>query len=316
MLRGVVRARSVSAFSQAPHRRNRRSSAPQPFPRPPRGQYFGAWRERVAGVGGGRPGERLRSALVRSSRRTRPLHRPHQHLSPRARCPTTDPSPDSTEDGGEPEPRPFRLGDLTPFLLIRAAHPRQALITVGRHDRRRGAGRASQPRAAARSLGTVLVGQVILGWFNDLVDRKRDARHQRTGKPLSDGRLDPGTVWFCLALAVFLRASRCPWATGCTPGRRTSSGARHRPGRAAGSGCARRCAVLAAVGGDLRAAARPSSRTAAGAARSNGDPPEHAHHRAGRTASAIGVHLLTALPGLVAGQRGPACDLPPAASSR
>ena len=53
-------------------------------------------------------------------------------------------------------------------------------------------------------LGTVLVGQVILGWFNDLVDRKRDARHQRTGKPLADGRLDPGTVWFCLALAVFL----------------------------------------------------------------------------------------------------------------
>ena len=53
-------------------------------------------------------------------------------------------------------------------------------------------------------LGTVLVGQVILGWFNDLVDRSRDARHQLTGKPLADGRLDPGTVWFCLAVAVFL----------------------------------------------------------------------------------------------------------------
>ena len=53
-------------------------------------------------------------------------------------------------------------------------------------------------------LCTVLVGQVILGWFNDLVDRARDARHQRTDKPLADGRLDPGTVWFCLALAVFL----------------------------------------------------------------------------------------------------------------
>ena len=53
-------------------------------------------------------------------------------------------------------------------------------------------------------LATVLVGQVVLGWFNDLVDRTRDARHRRTGKPLADGRLDPGTVWFCLALAVFL----------------------------------------------------------------------------------------------------------------
>jgi 4-hydroxybenzoate polyprenyltransferase len=50
----------------------------------------------------------------------------------------------------------------------------------------------------------VLVGQAILGWFNDLVDRRRDARHKRQGKPLADGRLEPGTVWFCLALAVFL----------------------------------------------------------------------------------------------------------------
>jgi 4-hydroxybenzoate polyprenyltransferase len=50
----------------------------------------------------------------------------------------------------------------------------------------------------------VLVGQVVLGWFNDLVDRTRDARHARTGKPLAEGRLEPGTLWFCLALAVFL----------------------------------------------------------------------------------------------------------------
>jgi hypothetical protein len=106
-------------------------------------------------------------------------------------------------DAAEPDRAPFRIGDLTPFLLVRAAHPRQALLTaVGMALAAALAGRPS--RELLLVLGTVLVGQVILGWFNDLVDRGRDARHHRTGKPLSDGRLDPGTVWFCLALAVFL----------------------------------------------------------------------------------------------------------------
>ncbi len=127
--------------------------------------------------------------------------------------PAPDPNPDAdadadaesgaTEDSSEPEPPAFRLGNLTPFLLVRCAHPRQALITaVGMTVAAALAGRPS--RELLLILCTVLVGQVILGWFNDLVDRKRDARHQRTGKPLADGRLDPGTVWFCLALAVFL----------------------------------------------------------------------------------------------------------------
>jgi 4-hydroxybenzoate polyprenyltransferase len=118
-------------------------------------------------------------------------------------APDRDPGSDPTEDSSEPEPPPFKLGNLTPFLLIRAAHPRQALITaVGMTIAAALAGRPS--RELLLILCTVLVGQVILGWFNDLVDRKRDARHQLTGKPLADGRLDPGTVWFCLALAVFL----------------------------------------------------------------------------------------------------------------
>lgn len=107
------------------------------------------------------------------------------------------------EDGSEPERPPFTLRDLTPFLLFRAAHPRQALITaVGMTVAAALAGRPS--RELLLILGTVLVGQVVLGWFNDLVDRTRDARHARPGKPLADGRLDPGTLWFCLALAVFL----------------------------------------------------------------------------------------------------------------
>jgi 4-hydroxybenzoate polyprenyltransferase len=105
-------------------------------------------------------------------------------------------------DSGDDQ-RSFRVGDLTPFLLVRAAHPRQALVTaVGMAVAAALAGRPS--RELLLVLCTVVVGQVILGWFNDLVDRNRDARHHRTGKPLADGRLDPGTVWFCLALAVFL----------------------------------------------------------------------------------------------------------------
>ncbi len=118
--------------------------------------------------------------------------------------PMADPAPEPTvETEPEAEEPPFQLRNLAPFLLIRAAHPRQALVTaVGMAIAAALAGRPS--RELLLVLCTVLVGQVILGWFNDLVDRARDARHQRTDKPLADGRLDPGTVWFCLALAVFL----------------------------------------------------------------------------------------------------------------
>lgn len=115
------------------------------------------------------------------------------------------PAPGTGDDGddGEPDRTPFRIGDLTPVLLVRAAHPRQALVTaIGMAIAAALAGRPS--RELLLVLATVLVGQVILGWFNDLVDRRRDARHHRPGKPLADGRLDPGTVWFCLALAIFL----------------------------------------------------------------------------------------------------------------
>jgi 4-hydroxybenzoate polyprenyltransferase len=113
-----------------------------------------------------------------------------------------DDTPAPQPETDEPE-RPFRLSDLTPFLLVRAAHPRQAVVTaVAMALAAALSGRPS--RELLLVLVTVLVGQVILGWFNDLVDRAPDARHQRTGKPLADGRLEPGTVWFCLALAVFL----------------------------------------------------------------------------------------------------------------
>jgi 4-hydroxybenzoate polyprenyltransferase len=110
---------------------------------------------------------------------------------------------DAADGGPEAGRSPFRLRDLTPFLLVRAAHPRQALLTaLGITVAAALAGRPS--RELLLILVTMLVGQVVLGWFNDLVDRQRDARHHRSGKPVADGRLDPGTLWFCLALAVFL----------------------------------------------------------------------------------------------------------------
>ncbi|MFC6342704.1 hypothetical protein ACFP8W_11995, partial [Nocardioides hankookensis] len=44
----------------------------------------------------------------------------------------------------------------------------------------------------------------VLGWHNDLVDRRRDAQHLPSGKPIADGYLDPGTTWFALGCGVLL----------------------------------------------------------------------------------------------------------------
>jgi len=60
-------------------------------------------------------------------------------------------------------------------------------------------------------LATVLVGQAVLGWHNDLVDRDADATAAEAGertrpvrKPLAAGDLDPGTGWFALICGVLL----------------------------------------------------------------------------------------------------------------
>lgn len=95
------------------------------------------------------------------------------------------------------------LARFTPFLLIRAAHPRQAVLTAGAMAG--AAALAGRPgREIALVAATVLVGQAILGWHNDLVDRERDRRFRARGKPVADGRLDPGGLWFVLACGVLL----------------------------------------------------------------------------------------------------------------
>jgi 4-hydroxybenzoate polyprenyltransferase len=120
---------------------------------------------------------------------------------------------DGADDGGardgeavepvEDESQPFSLRSWGPLLLLRAAHPRQAVATaLGLMVAAALQGRPS--RELLLIFATVLVGQAILGWFNDLVDRRRDAKFQASGKPVADGRLDPGTVWFSLAVGIFV----------------------------------------------------------------------------------------------------------------
>jgi hypothetical protein len=109
----------------------------------------------------------------------------------------------ATEATEEDEDRPFSLGNLTPVLVLRAAHPRQAVVTA----LALAVAGALQGRALRELLliiATVLVGQAVLGWCNDLVDRPKDARNDAPGKPVADGRLDPGTLWFVLAVGLFV----------------------------------------------------------------------------------------------------------------
>lgn len=88
------------------------------------------------------------------------------------------------------------------LLLVRAAHPRQALATAAALGA--AAAVAGRPlREVGLVAATVLVGQALVGWSDDLTDRERDAR-RRPDKPLAQGRLDPGTVWFALTCAVLL----------------------------------------------------------------------------------------------------------------
>lgn len=87
-------------------------------------------------------------------------------------------------------------------LLVRAAHPRQALTTAALLATASAA--AGRPlREVALVALTVLVGQTILGWGDDLADRGADRRQGRD-KSLAGDRLDPGTVWFALTCAALL----------------------------------------------------------------------------------------------------------------
>lgn len=107
-----------------------------------------------------------------------------------------------TTSGKSRLPRPRMPRTLRTGLdLLVAVHPRQLVLTA--------LGVAGAAFLAGRPmtevwlvLATVALGQAVLGWHNDIVDRTSDAREERPRKPVASGRLDHGTVWFALACAV------------------------------------------------------------------------------------------------------------------
>ncbi len=111
------------------------------------------------------------------------------------RLPDSPDSPDS----------PGFLGRVrwTPLLLFQAAHAKQAIVTALAMG-----GVAVLAKRPAEEAGvvllTVLVGQTILGWHNDIVDKARDEAHQRPRKPIADGRLDPGAAWYAIIVAALI----------------------------------------------------------------------------------------------------------------
>src|SRR3546814_207783 len=98
---------------------------------------------------------------------------------------------------------PFDIGRSLPFALWRAAHLRHGvLVTLALAVGAALAGRSG--REIALVAVTVLVGQVLLGWHNDLVDAKRDRLHGRANKPVAEGYLDRSTLTFAIACGVLL----------------------------------------------------------------------------------------------------------------
>ncbi len=100
---------------------------------------------------------------------------------------------------------PGRFGRLqwTPLLLAQAAHAKQAVITALAMG-----GAAVLAERPAQEAGvvllTVLVGQTILGWHNDIVDKARDDAHRTPRKPIADGRLDVGAAWYAIVVAALV----------------------------------------------------------------------------------------------------------------
>jgi len=96
-----------------------------------------------------------------------------------------------------------RVDESLVLGLLRAAHPAQAVLTAAAVSAA-AAVSGRDPDEVALVLATVLVGQAVLGWHNDLVDRVRDARHDREDKPLARGTLEAGAVSFATACGVLL----------------------------------------------------------------------------------------------------------------
>lgn len=87
--------------------------------------------------------------------------------------------------------------------LVLSSHPVQALtMALGL------AGAAALTGRTTLEVGlvllTVLLGQVTVGWLDDVADRERDARVGRLDRPVAAGWVDPGTVTFAVAVVVLV----------------------------------------------------------------------------------------------------------------
>jgi 4-hydroxybenzoate polyprenyltransferase len=152
--------------------------------------------------------EAARAAATPTGSPSEPTREPLESVeSAPAEAPVAEPAPAEPEPAPAQPARPTRSRrgwrEAGPLLVVRAAHPKQALVTA--------AGVAAAAALAGRptrELGlvfvTVLVGQTIVGWHNDLVDRARDAANETPRKPVAEGLLEPGTLWFLIACAALL----------------------------------------------------------------------------------------------------------------
>lgn len=145
------------------------------------------------------PAEQIAAGTGSTATTTAPEKPAKEPAETPAEKPAEDPAPTPTTV----RERRRTLTHATPVLLLRAAHPRLAILTAAGL-----AGAAALAGRPGREVGlvlvTVLVGQAVLGWHNDLVDRRRDAQRLPSGKPIADGYLDPATAWFALGCGVLL----------------------------------------------------------------------------------------------------------------
>lgn len=90
-----------------------------------------------------------------------------------------------------------------PALLLVASHPRLGMVTATGL-----ALAATLSHRTSREVGmvllTALVGQCVLGWANDLLDRARDTTDGREDKPVARGLLAPGDLGFAVTCGVLL----------------------------------------------------------------------------------------------------------------
>jgi 4-hydroxybenzoate polyprenyltransferase len=126
----------------------------------------------------------------------------HAHSDDTPDTPDTDPTP-TTAPVPAGSGRRLRLpgGVRRAFALVVAAHPRQLVVTAAAVALAAFVGGRPMSEVGLVAL-TVGLGQAILGWHNDIVDRDADRAAGRTGKPLATGVLEPGSVWFAIACAT------------------------------------------------------------------------------------------------------------------